>query len=50
MHIIQTDRGEGQFCGTEIFRDVMSLLLKEKKVARVPDVLGEIVPYVGTEA
>ena len=50
MHIIQTDRGEGQFCLTEIFRDVLSLLLKEKKVARVPDVLGETVPDVGTEA
>ena len=50
MHIIQTDRGEGQFCLTEICRDVLILLLNEKKVARVPDALGEIVPDVGTEA
>ena len=30
-------------------RNVLSLLLKEERVTRVPDVLGEIVPDVGAK-
>ena len=46
-HTAQTDRGEGQCCLTEIFRQEFTF--EERESSRVPDVLGKIVPDVGTE-
>ena len=45
--IAQTDRGEGQCCLTEIFGQEVTF--EERESSRVPDVLGKIVPDVGTE-
>ena len=43
--------GEGQYCLTEIFGEEKcpEVAFERRESSRVPDVLGEIVPDVGTE-
>ena len=50
-HIVQTHSGEGQCCLTEIFGEekCTEFAFEDRESSRVPDVLGEIVPYVGTK-
>ena len=47
----QASRGEGQCCLAEIFREEKCLetAFEGRESSRVPNVLGEIVPDVGTE-
>ena len=44
--------GEGQYCLTEIFGEEKcpEVAFERRESSRVPDVLGEIVPDVGTES
>ena len=51
MYIVQTDRGVGQCCLTDIFREVKCLKFdfEGRESSRMPDVLGKIVPDVGAE-
>ena len=50
-HTVQTDRGEGQCCLTEIFSEEKCLEFAFEGIesSRVLDVLEEIVPDVGAK-
>ena len=50
-HTVQTDRGDGQCCLVEIFREdkCPEFAFEGRESSRVPDVLGEIVPGVGAK-
>ena len=50
-HAVQTDRGEGQCCLTEIFgeENCLEFAFEGRERSRVPDVFGGIVPDVVVE-
>ena len=51
-HIVQMDRGEGQCCLIKIFGEesIFEFVFEGRYSSRVPEVLGETVPDMGTEA